>query len=48
MIKKAIHKTGLAVCYDCGEELIAPADGKAYWCISCSQRRDEKDECDAP
>lgn len=32
---------GNAVCYDCGEDLIAPADGQPYWCISCSMKQDE-------
>ena len=33
---RRIRKTGLAICYDCGAELIAPADGKPYWCTNCS------------
>lgn len=38
--KRLVKKTGGAVCYDCGEELIAPADGQPYFCIECSQNRD--------
>ncbi len=31
---------GLARCTGCGATLIAPADGKPYWCIECSQKQD--------
>jgi len=31
---------GLARCAGCGSTLIAPADGKPYWCIECSQKQD--------
>jgi len=33
---------GLAKCAGCGAELIAPNDGKPYWCIACSQEQDER------
>ena len=33
---------GLARCAGCGAELIAPEDGKPYWCIECSQEMDRK------
>ena len=26
----------LAKCHTCGAELIAPYDGKPYWCTECS------------
>jgi ribosomal protein S27E len=32
----------LAKCADCGATLIAPDDGKPYWCIECSQKREER------
>ena len=31
-----------AKCHDCGAELIAPYDGKPYWCIECSYKYDMK------
>lgn len=37
--KRQIKSKGTAVCYGCGDELMAPADGKPYWCIECSQKR---------
>ena len=36
MSKYQIKTEGNAVCYKCGVELIAPADGQPYWCIKCS------------
>ena len=35
-------KSGLAHCAGRGAELIAPEDGKPYWCITCSQEQDRK------
>lgn len=31
-----------AKCHKCGDELIAPDDGKPYWCTKCSQEEEEE------
>jgi DNA-directed RNA polymerase subunit RPC12/RpoP len=45
IMKKIITEAGEgpARCYDCGVELIAPADGRPYWCTACSYEHDLKE-----
>lgn len=42
MTKHRIKTDGTAVCYECGVDLIAPADGQPYWCTECSQEEEER------
>lgn len=35
-IKHAPRETGSAICSNCGKQLLAPADGKPFWCLECS------------